>query len=213
MSHIKNLGLEFENFQLCIDHWELPDKGVTALMGASGSGKSTLLRCLLGLEKPNPGFEWIFQGTNLASLPPEKRQLGVVFQNLALFPHLTAEQNILFAAKARGLSKTQAREKLESLSKSFSLSPGILKTPAAKLSGGQSQCTALARALIGQPQFLFLDEPFSSLDEELKAQVRKLTQQAISESNIPTLLITHDPRDCQGLGVEKITQIQQGRLV
>ena len=199
MSLVENLKFKYSSgdFNLNIPRWEIPDQGITALMGPSGSGKSTLFRILIGLE-PCSHFNWVMDGVDLAELPVEKRGLGVVFQNFQLFPHLTAKKNIIFAAKARKIEKKRALDKLEELVTSLKLGD-CLNTRAALLSGGEKQRTSLARALMSEPKFLFLDEPFNALDAELREESRQLVKRIIEENDIPTLLITHDIEDVKAL--------------
>jgi sulfate transport system ATP-binding protein/putative spermidine/putrescine transport system ATP-binding protein len=210
MSVIKNLHREYPGFTIDIPYWEIADRGITALSGPSGSGKTTVFRLLTGLE-PCPGLSWEFGGVDLASLPPPARRLGVVFQSFELFPHMTAEQNIFFAARARGLRGDEFSARVTELVRDLGLSD-CLGRRASVLSGGEAQRVALARAVIAQPRFLFLDEPFSSLDRDLRIEARALVRQVISRLGIPTLLITHDEDDLRALAAS-VVRIRAGRLV
>jgi ABC-type sugar transport system ATPase subunit len=209
MSLVKNLVRRYSDFTLDIPLWEIPDQGVTALSGPSGSGKTTAFRLLIGLD-PCPGLEWHMGGQDLGRLPVPQKNLGVVFQSLELFPHMTAEQNIRFAATARQMPEQQTAEKLKELVADLRLE-ACLQRKAAVLSGGEAQRVALARAVIAQPRFLFLDEPFSSLDLELRVEARALVRKTIERLQIPTLLITHDPEDLKALA-QQVVRIREGRL-
>lgn len=210
MSLVRNLKLEYEDFVVDIPEWEIADHGVTALWGPSGSGKTTIFRSLLGLESC-PSLSWEFRGEDLARLPVSERRLGVVFQSLELFPHMTALGNILFAADARRVEESRQRTLLGKLVKDLQLSH-CLDKKVTLLSGGEAQRVALARALIGEPRFLFLDEPFSSLDAELRAGARDLVKRVIQEFSIPTLLITHDADDVKALAHTTV-RVNGGRIV
>lgn len=209
MSLVENLFYSFANFKIDIEKMEIADQGVTALWGPSGSGKTTLFRILLGLI-PCPKLKWVYKDLDLAQLAIAERKIGVVFQSLELFPHLSARENIVFAAKARKISKDQTKQAI----KEFILEMGMqnfIDQPVSQLSGGEKQRVAIARALIGEPRFLFLDEPFSALDEALKDEARALIKSIIEKRGIPTLLITHDRRDLDILA-KKIYQIKNGKL-
>jgi ABC-type sulfate/molybdate transport systems ATPase subunit len=210
MSHVKGLIRDYEGFKVNIPSWEIADRGITALWGPSGSGKTSVFRLLIGLE-PCPTLEWKFGDEDLAKLPVPERRLGVVFQSLELFPHMTAEENILFAARSRQLDPAEADARLKELTADLRLGPCI-KRSAALLSGGEAQRVALARAVIAKPRFLFLDEPFSALDNELKTEARVLVRKVIVKLSIPTLLITHDENDLQTLA-QTVVKIRDGRLV
>jgi ABC-type sulfate/molybdate transport systems ATPase subunit len=209
MSLVENLIQDYGDFKLNIPRWEIADAGVTALWGPSGSGKTSVFRNLLGLETC-PGMRWMFKGEDLAALPVPARRLGVVFQNLELFPHLTAAQNIRFAAEARGIGVEESERDLQKLADELSIKE-ILGRPARVLSGGEKQRVALARALIGRPRILLLDEPFSSLDTNLRDEARALLKRLIAERGLPTLLITHDERDLAQLA-QAVVKIRDGEL-
>lgn len=210
MSYVENLHRDYGDFKLDIDSWEILDEGVTVLMGPSGSGKTSVFRILLGLE-PCPGMSWKFQGVDLAKMKTPDRRLGVVFQTLDLFPHMTAEENILFAARARKVDEKKRFVRMKELTEELQME-SFLKRKAAVLSGGEKQRVAIARALIGEPRLLLLDEPFSALDQELREDSRKLVKRVIAAEKIPTLLVTHDPQDVAVLAT-KVTSIRDGRLL
>lgn len=197
MSLVKNLYRNYGDFELAIPEWEIADQGITVLSGPSGSGKTSILRLLIGLDAC-PGLTWEFKGEDLAQLPVPQRRLGVVFQTLELFPHMTARENIVFAARARRIESGEQNQILGRLSEQLGLH-SFLDRSVRVLSGGERQRVALARALIGRPRFLFLDEPFSSLDEDIKEEARKLLRLVVTERSLPTLLVTHDPRDIKAL--------------
>lgn len=209
MSQIKNLYRDYGEFKVDIPLWDLPDTGISALLGPSGSGKTSIFRLLIGLE-PCPSLSWILNGTDLAKLPISKRRLGVVFQSLELFPHLTTEENIRFAERARRVDPIEADKLRDEVVQILRLER-VLRQKVATLSGGEKQRVAIARALAGRPQFLFLDEPFSSIDEELRQESRTLVKKTVEVFNIPTLIVTHDPRDVRELGAQ-VFRIEDGSL-
>lgn len=209
MSLVEGLMRDYGDFKIEIPRWEIPDHGITVLWGPSGSGKTSVFRLLIGLE-PCPTLAWKFAGEDLARLPPPERRLGVVFQSLELFPHMSAEENILFAARARGIQHDEAVHRLRDISDELRMS-AYLGRKARVLSGGEAQRVALARAVIARPRFLFLDEPFSSLDAELRGEARALVKNLISRMKIPTLLVTHDQEDLDILAGD-VVKIRDGRL-
>lgn len=209
MSLIRDLKIKVDDFRIEIPEWTLPDEGITALTGSSGAGKTTIVKALLGLI-PAPGMSWRMGDLDLATLPIEKRRLGVVFQNYQLFPHLTGRQNILFAAQARQIPLNEVEEKLSSWSKILRLE-SCLDRRAEVLSGGEKQRVSLARALIGRPRFLILDEPFSAIDADLRRESRDWVKALIDLERLPTLLISHDRHDVDSLSSVEFN-LKDGRL-
>ena len=197
MSLIKNLILKQDDFSLNIPSWSFEDRGVIALSGPSGSGKTTVFRCLLGIEKCE-NLIWEMEGVNISALPMKEKNIGVVFQTLDLFPHMTVQENIFFPLEVRGIQFEDAKQSFNHIVESLKISH-ILKINSTKISGGEKQRAAIARAIIAKPRFLFLDEPFSSLDEDLKLESRKLIKSVISDLKIPTLMISHDKNDIDEL--------------
>lgn len=217
MSWVRNLKRKFDGFRLEIPEWEILDSGVTALWGASGSGKTTVFRVLLGLETAEPDFSWVLpDGTDLARLSVPERRLGVVFQTLELFPHMSAEENIRFAAEARGRSGAEVDAHLQKLAMTLGLE-ACRDRRAALLSGGEKQRVALARALIGKPRILLLDEPFSALDAGRRAEARELVAEVLRQEKVPAILVTHDREDlaafARGDLPAKLSEINAGKIV
>ncbi len=182
-----------------------------SLLGPSGCGKSTLLRLISGLIKPSSGQIWLDQVQVAAEgvhVPPEKRDVALMFQEYALFPHMTALENILFAMKA-GRSRSQTQRAMDWLS-SVNLSHLAQISPT-KFSGGQKQRLALARALAQQPRLLLLDEPFSGIDAPLRHEVRQDTLRLLHENQITSILVTHDAEEARLFG-QNVAVIHDGKL-
>lgn len=210
MSVVEHLKKTYDDFSIDIPRWEILEKGTHVLWGASGSGKTSVLRILLGLESC-PSLLWKWGSQDLAQLSMKDRRIGAVFQTLDLFPHLSAKQNIYFPVQAREIPEDQACERFEKLKTILELD-SFLHRRAELLSGGEKQRVALARALMSFPRILFLDEPFSALDQRLKADARKLVKDILRETNTPALLITHDPLDVEFLA-DQVSEIKQGKLL
>jgi iron(III) transport system ATP-binding protein len=178
-----------------------------ALLGESGSGKTTLLRIIAGLEKADNGSVDFANQTwqnNRVWVAPEKRNIGFVFQDYALFPHLTVAQNIVFGAKT---SKADLQHTLTQ----FELN-GFANRYPHELSGGQQQRVAIARSVIRKPSLLLLDEPFSNLDEGLKDQLRNSMRTTLKQLNITSILVTHDVNDAF-MVCDKIALLNHGNIV
>ena len=189
---------------------EWPDEGISVLTGPSGSGKSTFALALCGLKKVEKGFQWIFKDQDIALSPPPERNISLMFQSLELFPHMNAEQNILFPAQARKIGKKETKERMLVLQEYLQLF-SFLKKPVYMLSGGEKQRVALARALVVKPRFLILDEPFSSLDAKLKESSLTLLKKILEWEKCPTLLISHDWENIKPLA-KKVFYLRKGQL-
>lgn len=179
-----------------------------ALVGPSGAGKTTLLRLIAGLERPHAGH--VRLGGEVASspdrmLPPERRALGVVFQSGALWPHMTALRHLTFAAPAAGERAARALLARVGLSGKEDRRPG-------SLSGGEAQRLALARALIGEPRVLLLDEPLRSLDVHLRDDLALLVREVAAERGLTVLVVTHDREEALALA-EDVVVLRAGRVV
>ena len=187
---------------------------VTVLLGRSGSGKTTILRCLAGLERPETGTitydsqPW-FDARRRINLPPEQRRIGFLFQEYALFPHMTVEQNISFALRDenRDVRRARVRELLDE----FQLTGLDARYPR-QLSGGQQQRVALARAISRRPRLLLLDEPLAALDGPTRDEIRPGLKRFLNRLDIPTYVVTHDRLDAIALA-EQILVVDQGRIV
>ena len=208
MSVVKKFHRDFKDFKIRISDWEILDKGVTLLWGPSGSGKSTVIRGLLGLDADST-VQWEFRGRQMDKLPVEKRNLGAVFQDLGLFPHLSAKANILFPVQS-GVHKRWKKD-FDFLVETLEVGK-VLNHPVFELSGGEKQRVALARSLIYRPEMLMLDEPFSSLDEALRAKMRSMVLSVCEELDCPILLVSHDQKDVDKMA-SKVTSIADGKIV
>ena len=190
---------------------EIPDGKLIGLLGPSGCGKSTTLNLLSGLQKPTEGR--IFFGTeDVTGLPAEKRGVGLVFQNYALYPHLTVEQNIRFPLEnLKGkdrLTKEQMAEKVLESAKLVQIEELMERKPS-ELSGGQQQRVAIARALVKLPRILLLDEPLSNLDARLRLQTREELRRIQKETGITTVFVTHDQDEAMSIS-DMIVVMNQG---
>lgn len=203
---INNLNFNYNKENNLIENFNLNVKKgeVAALVGPSGSGKSTILRLTAGLEIPDSG-EIILDGKILTDkdvfLAPEKRKVGMVFQDYALFPHLNVFQNIAFGIDQ--LSANRKKKKVEELLILVDLN-GYEKRYPHQLSGGQQQRIALARSLAPNPKLLLLDEPFSNLDAQLRDDIRRQLKEIISEVGITTILVSHDKEDADFMAEKEI---------
>lgn len=177
---------------------------ITTLMGPSGAGKSTILSAIIG-TLPD-GFTQNgnirLNGRNLTKQPPEKRGIGILFQDALLFPHLNVGENLAFGLRPGGTRKTR-RTMIETALTDVGMT-GFANRDPATLSGGQRARVALMRMLLSQPQALLLDEPFSGLDAELRAQVRQLVFDHAKARNLPVLMVTHDHEDAIAAGANII---------
>ncbi len=180
---------------------EIPDGQLVGLLGPSGCGKSTALNLLSGLVKPTEGKIY-FGEDDVTALPAEKRGIGVVFQNYALYPHMTVRQNITFPLEnLRGeekLTKEQMQEKALEAAKLVQIDELLDRKPG-ELSGGQQQRVAIARALVKMPRLLLMDEPLSNLDARLRLQTREEIRRIQKETGITTIFVTHDQEEAMSI--------------
>jgi spermidine/putrescine ABC transporter ATP-binding subunit len=186
---------------------EIPEGAFVTLLGPSGCGKTTLLRMLAGLETPTAGDIFI-RGNRINDVPIHKRNLGMIFQNYALFPHKSVFDNIAFGLKYRGLPKERIREKVENALEMVRL-PGVGRRVPAQLSGGQQQRIALARAIVIEPDVLLMDEPLSALDENLREDMRREIDNLQQQIGVTTLFVTHDQREALSMS-DKVVVMKQG---
>ena len=207
---IENLTKNFGN-NIILDHINLEIKTgkLTALLGPSGSGKSTLLRLIAGLENQNSGRIWL-AGKNTNFLTIQERQIGFVFQNYALFNHLTVFQNIAYGLKIQRLKNQQIKNRVQELLKLIQLETFYNRYPS-QLSGGQRQRIALARALAIEPKVLLLDEPFGALDIQVRKDLRNWLKTLHEKVSVTTLLVTHDQQEAMALAHEIII-LKKGKV-
>ncbi len=195
--------------------FEIPDGKLIGLLGPSGCGKSTTLYMISGLQKPTSG-EILFGEEDVTNLPTENRGVGLVFQNYALYPHMTVKQNILFPLQnlkgADKLTKEQMLEKALEAAKLVQIDELMDRKPS-ELSGGQQQRVAIARALVKMPRVLLLDEPLSNLDARLRLQTREEIKRIQKETGITTIFVTHDQEEAMSISdlivVMKLGVVQQ----
>lgn len=192
---------------------EIEDGRLIGLLGPSGCGKTTTLNLISGLLKPTEG-RIFFGDEDVTQLPPEKRGIGLVFQNYALYPHLTVRQNILFPLQnLKGkdkLTKEEMRQKVLEAAKLVQIDDLLERKPN-ELSGGQQQRVAIARALVKMPKVLLLDEPLSNLDARLRLQTREEISRIQKETGITTIFVTHDQDEAMSIS-DIIVVMKQGRV-
>ncbi len=206
-----DIRINYRHFDLSIKQ-KLPLTGITGIFGHSGSGKSSLLRAIAGLEgntqgKISVGDLCIVNSAKGISLKPEQRQVGLVFQDSRLFPHLTVLENLTFAAKRCKNNKLKLNDIIELTDLS-----SLINTPATNLSGGQQQRVALARAILAEPKLLLLDEPLSALDQASKAKLLTLILKVQKQLSLPILYVSHSLDELQQV-CDKLLTLSQGRVV
>lgn len=212
---IRDLQFKYKNAKSkTLDHLQIDiERGeIISILGKSGSGKSTFLRIIAGLENPSGGSMEVNGGVMFdptTFIAPEKRGIGVVFQDYALFPHMTVGQNIMYGL--RKMSRKQKQERLEEMLDLINLEDYKQRYPY-ELSGGQQQRVALARALAPAPSLLLLDEPFSNLDAHLQEKIRDELRDVLKKTGITSILVTHDFADAKAIA-DRIFYINEGQLV
>lgn len=186
-----------------------------ALLGPNGSGKSTLVSCVAGLLPPTEGTialdgMVLDDASGGAHVPPEERPIGVVFQDLLLFPHLSATENVAFSLRARGVARSEAHARAASLLERLGVAARAQARPR-DLSGGEAQRVALARALIAEPALLLLDEPLSALDVGARVRVRELVRDELARFRGVRIIVTHDPIEASTLA-DRLVLFEEGRV-
>ena len=206
--HLEKLVKDFAEVR-ALDTGDLTiqDGKLTGLLGPSGCGKSTLLYLISGLQSPTSG-RIFFGDRDVTLLPPEKRGIGLVFQNYALYPHMTVEQNIAFPLVNQKVKKEEIRERTEEMAKLVQIGD-LLKRKPSQLSGGQQQRVAIARALVKQPEILLLDEPLSNLDARLRLEMREEIRRIQIETGVTTVFVTHDQEEAMSI-TDEIVLMKKG---
>lgn len=209
--HIKNLK-KFYGSVKAVDgvDLEIKDQGFVVLLGPSGCGKTTTLRCIAGLESPTSG-EIYFDSRRVNALAPADRNIAMVFQFFALYPHLNATDNISFPLRAQGISPRKIGEKIAWISGLLGLET-ILKRKVQTLPGGDQQKVALARAIVRDPAVLLLDEPLSQLDEKFRDEMRTELGRLQRSLRVTTIYVTHDQREAMALA-DKIVLMKDGKIM
>jgi sulfate/thiosulfate transport system ATP-binding protein len=211
---VRGVNKRFGEFQALVDiHLEVPTGELVALLGPSGCGKTTLLRIIAGLETPDTGFVF-FEGKDATQRPVRERKVGFVFQHYALFRHMTVFENVAFGLKVkprRERPKAGAiREKVEELLRLVQLESAAQRYPA-QLSGGQRQRVALARALAVEPDVLLLDEPFGSLDTQVRIELRRWLRHLHDKLHFTSVFVTHDQHEALEVA-DRIVVLNKGRI-
>jgi multiple sugar transport system ATP-binding protein len=179
------------------------------LLGPSGCGKTTLMRMIAGLERPSSG-DIVIDGSIVTDLPPRARNVAMVFQSYALYPHLSVEKNIAFPLHARRVPKAEIRKKVDWAAQMFGIGRMLDRKPR-QLSGGERQRVALARAVVREPAVFLLDEPLSNLDAKLRNSARDELKRFQRSLGTTTIYVTHDQAEAMGLG-DRIAVLEQGRV-
>jgi ABC-type Fe3+/spermidine/putrescine transport system ATPase subunit len=192
-----------------VEHLEIQPGELLAIVGPSGCGKTTTLRCIAGLATPDAG-RIVIGGRDVTSLPTHHRNLGMVFQNYGIFPHMTIFDNVAFGLEGRGLSKQQVRERVDEALHLVALD-GFQSRYRHQLSGGQQQRVALARAIVYQPDVLLLDEPLSNLDAKLRKSMRYELRALQQRLGLTTVFVTHDQQEA--LSMSDVVAVMNGGRV
>ena len=192
---VKNLDISIENGQLI------------SILGPSGCGKSTTLSMIAGLENPTSG-EIYFDNEKVNEVPAERRDVGMVFQNYALYPHMSVFKNIMFPLKMKKIDKNESKERIIEIANLMKIE-NLMKRKVTELSGGQQQRVAIARALVKRPKILLLDEPLSNLDARLRIELREEIRNVQQKMKITTVFVTHDQEEAMSIS-DKILLMDSG---
>ena len=211
MIRVENLRKQYDAKTVALDNIDLvfEDSSFVALLGPSGCGKTTTLNCIAGLLEPTSGKIY-FGDKDVTFLQPKDRNIGMVFQSYALYPHLKVIDNIAFPLKQKGMSKAERYEKARAIAKMLQIEPLLERKPT-QLSGGQQQRVSMARALVKEPDVLLLDEPMSNLDARLKIEIRDEIRRVQQETGITSIIVTHDQEEAMAIA-DKIAILDNGRI-
>ncbi|MBZ9994315.1 ABC transporter ATP-binding protein [Mesorhizobium sp. BH1-1-4] len=207
---LKEVSKRFGSVQVCHNiGLEIRSGEFITLLGSSGCGKTTTLNMVAGLEDSTSG-DILIAGRRVNDLSPVERDVAMVFQNYALYPHMTVAQNIGFTLKMRGMAAALIREKIEKLAASLELNHVLERFPA-QLSGGQQQRVAIGRALVREPRIFLFDEPFSNLDASLRVKMRAEVKQLHVQQNVTSIFVTHDQEEAMSIS-DRIAVMYRGRV-
>ncbi len=209
MLAVEGLSKAWPGFGLEVD-LGIGNREIAAILGPSGCGKSTLLRLLAGLERADAG-RIIVDGEDVSGLPPERRGIGLVFQDFALFPSLSVRRNIEYGPRMKGMPRAERAREAEALAAAFEIGRLLDRNPAS-LSGGEQQRVALARTLAAGPRLVLLDEPLSSLDAGLRRRLRSEIAERLRAAGLMALHVTHDVEEALAMA-DKVFLMGQGRIV
>ena len=208
---LQNINKSFNGRQVLNDIQLSVEKGsFTSFLGQSGCGKTTLLRIIAGLEQADNG-KILIEGKDITRLPVQERNIGIVFQNYALFPHMNVYDNIAYGLKIKKLSKDIIREKVNLVLEKVQLLSRIME-PVSSLSGGEQQRVALARAIVTEPSIILLDEPLSNLDHTLRLQARNELKRLQKETGITSIYVTHDQTEALSMS-DNIAVMDDGKII
>jgi len=208
---LRNLTKVYAGDVLAVDaiDLEIEDGEFMVLVGPSGCGKSTLLRLIAGLEEATGGAI-VIGGTDVTQVPPQERDIAMVFQNYALYPHMTVEQNLAFGLRIRGVAKDERRRRVVEAARTLGLVDLLDRKPAA-LSGGQRQRVAIGRAMVREPVAFLMDEPLSNLDAKLRVSMRASLARLHAQLGVTTVYVTHDQIEAMTLG-QRVAVMRDGRV-
>jgi spermidine/putrescine ABC transporter ATP-binding subunit len=208
---VKNLTKEFTSETRAVDsiNFSVPAGSLFTLLGPSGCGKTTTLRMIAGLESPTAG-QILFDDEDYTNFPPHRREIGMVFQSYALFPHMTVFENVAYGLRVRKTKNAEIRERVTRVMEMVGLAHTQERKPS-QLSGGQQQRIALARALVYDPKILLLDEPLSNLDAKLRVYMREEIRKIQKKAGITTIYVTHDQEEALSIS-DLIAVMHSGKI-